>query len=279
MEIKSLQNTEINELVTVFNQSFSDYIVPFKITKEQLKNKIKSDNIKLGFSVGAFENNQLVGFILLGFDFINGNKGAYNAGTGVIPEKRGNKLTLKLMEHIIPKLKEQNMTNVKLEVITENEIAFKTYKKMGFEIIRELNCYKGQIKSEIDSKFKILPLKNYDWELLKLFWDWDPTWQNSISSAENIKDLNIAIGAFDSNLLIGYLIYNPNSNRIQQFAVKKEYRNQGVGKQLFQYISRENKNKFSIINIETNSLNTNAFLLNLGLVVYIKQYEMELSIQ
>jgi ribosomal protein S18 acetylase RimI-like enzyme len=279
VEIKSLHNTEINELVTVFNQSFSDYIVPFKITKEQLINKIKCDNIKLEFSVGAFDNNQLIGFILLGFDFINGNKVAYNAGTGVIPEKRGNKLTLKLQEHIIPKLKEQNVTNVKLEVITENQIAFKTYKKMGFEIIRELNCYKGQIKSEIDSKFKILPLKNYDWELLKSFWDWDPTWQNSINSAENINDLNIAVGAFDSNLLIGYLIYNPNSNRIQQFAVKKEHRNQGIGKQLFQYISKENKKEFSIINIETNSINTNNFLLNLGLVVYIKQYEMELNIQ
>jgi ribosomal protein S18 acetylase RimI-like enzyme len=169
MEIKSLKNTEINELVTVFNQSFSDYIVPLKITKEQLENKIKSDNIKLEFSVGAFENNRLIGFILHGFNFVNGNKIAYNAGTGVIPEKRGNKITFKLLEHIIPKLKEQNVTKIKLEVITENEIAFRTYKKIGFEIIRELNCYKGQINSKIESKVKIIPLKNYDWELLKSF--------------------------------------------------------------------------------------------------------------
>lgn len=278
MEIKSLKNTEINELVTVFNQSFSDYIVPFKITKEQLENKIKSDNIKLEFSIGAFENNKLIGFILHGFNFINGNKIAYNAGTGVIPEKRGNKITFKLLEHIIPKLKEQNVTKIKLEVITENEIAFRTYKKIGFEIIRELNCYKGQIKSKIESKYKIHPLKNCDWELLKSFWDWDPTWQNSISSAENTNYLSTVIGAFDSNLLIGYLIYNPNSNRIQQFAVNKEHRNQGVGKQLFQYISRENEKEFSTINIDTNSINTNDFLLSLGLDVYIKQYEMELKL-
>jgi ribosomal protein S18 acetylase RimI-like enzyme len=278
MEIKSLENIETNELVAVFNQSFSDYIVPLEITKEQLENKIKSDNIKLEFSVGAFENNRLIGFILHGLNFVNGNKITYNAGTGVIPEKRGNKITFKLLEHIIPKLKEQNVTKIKLEVITENEIAFRTYKKIGFEIIRELNCYKGQIKSKIESKFKILPLKNYDWELLKSFWDWDPTWQNSISSVENTNYLNVAIGAFDSNSLIGYLIYNPNSNRIQQFAVNKEHRNQGVGKQLFQYISRDNEKDFSTINIETNSLNTNAFLLSLGLEVYIKQYEMELKL-
>jgi ribosomal protein S18 acetylase RimI-like enzyme len=278
MEIKSLENIEISELVTVFNQSFSDYIIPLEITKEQLENKIKSDNIKLDFSVGAFEKNRLIGFILHGLNFVNGNKITYNAGTGVIPEKRGNKITFKLLEHIIPKLKEQNVTKIKLEVITENEIAFRTYKKIGFEIIRELNCYKGQIKSKIESKFKILPLKNYDWELLKSFWDWDPTWQNSISSVENTNYLNVAIGAFDSNSLIGYLIYNPNSNRIQQFAVNKEHRNQGVGKQLFQYISRDNEKDFSTINIETNSLNTNAFLLSLGLEVYIKQYEMELKL-
>jgi ribosomal protein S18 acetylase RimI-like enzyme len=203
---------------------------------------------------------------------------AYNAGTGVIPEKRGNKITFKLLEHIIPKLREQNVTKIKLEVITENEIAFKTYKKIGFEIIRELNCYKGQIKSKIESKFKILPLENYDWESLRSFWDWEPTWQNSISSVENTSNLNVMIGAFSSNLLIGYLIYNPNSNRIQQFAVNKEYRNQGVGKQLFQYISRENENEFSIINIEDNSLNTNNFLSSLRLKVYIKQYEMELKL-
>ncbi|WP_268846423.1 GNAT family N-acetyltransferase [Flavobacterium aestivum] len=278
MEIKSLQDTEIDELVTVFNQSFSDYIVPFKITKEQLKDKIKSDNIKLEYSVGAFEDNQLIGFILNGFDFINGNKIAYNAGIGVIPEKRGNKVTIKLFEHIIPKLKKQNVTKIKLEVITENEIAFRTYKKIGFEIIRELNCYKGHVKSEIKSKFKILPLKNFDWELQKSFWDWNPTWQNSINAAENISHLNIRIGAFDANSLIGYLIYNPNSNRIQQFAVNKDYRNQGVGKQLFQYITGENEKEFSLINIPVNSLNTNHFLSNLGLEVYIKQYEMELSL-
>jgi hypothetical protein len=73
MEVKSLENTEISELATVFNQSFSDYIVPLKITIEQLENKIKSDNIKLKFSVGAFENNRLIGFILHGFNFANGN--------------------------------------------------------------------------------------------------------------------------------------------------------------------------------------------------------------
>jgi ribosomal protein S18 acetylase RimI-like enzyme len=278
MEIKSLQNTEIDQLVTIFNQSFSDYIIPFKITKEQLKDKIISDNIKLEFSVGAFENNQLIGFVLYGFDCINGNKIAYNAATGVIPEKRGNKVTLKLFEHIIPKFKEQNITKIRLEVITENEIALRTYKKIGFEIIRELNCYKGHVKSEIESKFEIVPLKNYDWELLKSFWDWDPTWQNSISAAKNISNLNISIGIFDSNSLIGYLIYNPNSNRIQQFAVNKEYRNQGAGKQLFQHITGGNEKEFSSINIAADSSNTNHFLSNLGLELYIKQYEMELNL-
>ena len=278
MDIKTLYNINTNELVEAFNQSFSDYIVPLKITKEQLENKIKSENIKLEYSVGAFENNKLIGFILHGFDIVEGNKIVYNAGTGVIPEKRGNQLTLKLLEYIIPKLKEQNIIKIKLEVITENKVAFGIYNKIGFEIIRELNCYKGKINSEIESKFEVRNLKNYDWKLLKSFWDWEPTWQNAISSIENNKDLHSAIGVFDVDKLIGYLIYNPNSNRIQQFSVSKKNRNQGVGKHLFKYISQKNIAEFSTINVDCNSIETNEFLKRIGLEVYIKQYEMELSL-
>ncbi len=278
MNLKTLHNININQLVEAFNQSFCDYIVPLKITKEQLENKIKSENIKLEFSVGAFENNKLIGFILHGFNIVEGNKIAYNAGTGVIPEKRGNKITLTLLEYIIPKLKEQNIVKIKLEVITQNKVAYDIYNKIGFEIIRELNCYKGKIHSEIESTFETRDLKNYDWKILKSFWDWEPTWQNAISSIENNKDIYSAIGIFDFEKLIGYLIYNPNNNRIQQFAVAKKYRKQGVGKQLFKYISQKNNPEFSTINVDCDSIETNGFLKKIGFEMHIKQYEMELTL-
>jgi len=86
--IQTLENISTETLLDVFNLSFSDYIVPFCLTKEQLEDKIKSDGIDLSLSVGAFENDALIAFIFHGYDVIDYVKYAYNAGTGVIPSKR-----------------------------------------------------------------------------------------------------------------------------------------------------------------------------------------------
>ena len=95
---QTLENISTDKILEVFNLAFSDYIIPFCLTKEQLEDKIKSESIRLEFSVGAFENNQLIGFILHGFDVVDNMKVIYNGGTGVIPAKRGNKATAKKVE-------------------------------------------------------------------------------------------------------------------------------------------------------------------------------------
>ena len=101
MRLQILENIPYEKLLEVFNLSFSDYIVPLCLTQEQLEDKIKTDSIKLEFSVGAFEDNQLIAFILHGYDMIDNLKIVYNAGTGVIPAKRGNRLTKKLYEYVL----------------------------------------------------------------------------------------------------------------------------------------------------------------------------------
>ena len=45
MQFKSLENTSIADLVHVFNEAFSDYIIPMHLTKEQLLNKIIAESI------------------------------------------------------------------------------------------------------------------------------------------------------------------------------------------------------------------------------------------
>jgi len=165
---QTLENIAIEELLEVFNLSFSDYIVPFYLTKEQLEDKIKSDSIKLEFSVGAFQDNQLIAFILHGYDLVDQLKIAYNAATGVIPTKRGGKLTQKMYQHVLPILQENDIDKLLLEVITTNERAIKTYKNIGFKTIRELNCYKGAINiTNRKNDFEIRRLEAYNWPELQ----------------------------------------------------------------------------------------------------------------
>lgn len=279
MKITTLENSNTNEIVNCFNLAFSDYIVPLQLSKEHLETKIASENVQFSLSVGTFKNEQLIGFMLHCVDTINGEKILYNAGTGVIPTERGNNYTAKMYQFIIPQLPENNIGKIKLEVIAENRPALKTYQNIGFKVVRELHCYKGILElKETPSKFRILHLNAYDWAALKAFWDYVPSFQNGIMVMDNLFTTNISLGIFDDDVLIGYLIYNPISKRIHQFAVSKNYRNKGVATQLFQYIACNYSAEMGVINVDGDSIDTNKFLESVGLKYFIKQYEMEFKL-
>lgn len=278
--LKTLENITTEKLLEVFNLSFSDYVVPFCLTKEQLEDKIKSDSIKLEFSVGAFEDDQLIAFILHGYDTIDNLKIVYNAGTGVVPVKRGNKLTAKLYEFVLPILHENDIDKLLLEVITTNEPAIKTYKNIGFKIIREFNCYKGSLNTtNTNNDFEIRELEAYDWQKLHSFWDLKPSWQNSVTAVEKLKKTNISIGIYDGEKLLGYTIFNPEIKRIHQLSVDKNYRRKGVGRQLLAQIATNYGKDISATNIDNTSKETLKFFNDIGMNIFIQQYEMELPLK
>lgn len=277
--IETLQNTKTDQLLEVFNLSFSDYVVPFVLTKVQLEDKIKSDSVNLELSVGAFQNNQLIAFMLHGFDLVDNLKVVYNAGTGVIPEKRGQKLTSRMYAYLMPILHEKGIDNIQLEVISTNAVAIKTYKNLGFEMVRELNCYKGLL--QVSTKIEAVEIRNfdiYDWQKLKSFWDFKPSWQNAITAVEKLKSTNVSLGVYRDNNLMGYIIYNPTLKRIHQLAVEKTERNNGFGKMLLNAIATQYEKEISIINVE-DTLEMDTFMKKIGLNHFIKQYEMKISLK
>jgi ribosomal protein S18 acetylase RimI-like enzyme len=278
--LQTLENISTKRLLEVFNLSFSDYIIPVCLTQEQLEDKIKSESIKLELSVGAFEDNQLIAFILHGYDLINNLKIVYNAGTGVIPTKRGNKLTTKLYDYVLPLLHKNRIDKVLLEVITTNETAIKTYKNIGFKIVREFNCYKGSMNlTNANNSFEIRELEVYDWLKFTSFWDLKPSWQNSITAVEKLKKFNISIGLYENEKLVGYTIFNPKTKRIHQLSVDKNYRKRGIGRQLLEYISSNYGRDISIINVDNASKDTLKFMTDIEMKTFIKQYEMELTLK
>lgn len=277
---QTLENISTEKILEVFNLAFSDYVIPLSLTMEQLEDKIKSDNIRLEFSVGAFDNNQLIAFILHGYNQVDEVKQIYNAGTGVIPDSRGNKLTAKMYEYILPILQENNIDKIILEVITENKVAIKVYQKIGFKTIRHLDSFKGLINiSNTINDFEIRNLDRYDWQKLQHFWDFNPSWQNSISAVEKLKQYNISFGVYENEILLGYIIYNPKQRRIHQLSVDKNFRNRGIGRQLLKYISTNYESEISIINIDENAKEVPEFLYSVGIKDFIKQYEMELVLK
>lgn len=280
-KIDSLKNSKSEEIVKTFNAAFSDYFFPIEFTKEQFEHKLLIEGGSLDLSVGAFENDKLIAFILHFTNMSDSKLTIYNGGTGVLPDFRGNHLTSKMYEFIKPKLAENKINKMILEVLTQNSAAIKTYQNQGFEITRELNCFKGKlklIKEKISSKsYEIVELKEYNWDLFQTFWDYLPTWQNSIQTVNNLKEQNITFGIKSDDKILGYLIYNPNTKRIHQLAVHKDYRNQGLAQLLLNAVSQIDS-EISIINVDSRDEVLKKFLEKNGLNNYTSQYEMELEL-
>ncbi len=277
MEIKTLKGISAQEILNAFNESFSDYFIPFHLSQAQLESKMEADKVAPNLSVGVFENGQLIAFILHGFDIINNEKIIYNGGTGVIPNKRGIGLTKQMYQYILPSLKEKGIDKLILEVISENTQAIRSYQKSGYEVDRELICYKGEITLPLTSTdVEIKELPSYNWDILQTFWDTTPTWQNSINVVNELKASNTSLGAYYQNQLVGYLIYNPTSNRLQQIAIKKTFRQKKVATALIQQLCEKHGNTLSIINVDKASKPLNLFLEKVGLKSFIEQLEMKL---
>ncbi|GGG08154.1 hypothetical protein GCM10011344_05900 [Dokdonia pacifica] len=279
MEIKTLEGISKKEILNVFNDSFADYFIPFKLTEEQLASKMLADKTDLSVSVGVFENEKLIAFILHGFDTINNQKVIYNGGTGVIPKKRGFGLTKQMYFFILPILIEKGISKLMLEVIIENIQAIKSYEKSGYKINRNLLCYKGEVViTNTNSTIKIEKLQDYNWELMESFGDIQPTWQNSKNVINKLIYNNVSLGAYFENQLVGYIIYNPTNKRIQQIAVKKGFRQKKIASTLVLELINTFGNTISIINVDKSSKPINAFLHSIGLKTNLEQLEMELDL-
>jgi ribosomal protein S18 acetylase RimI-like enzyme len=280
MVIQDIHQIGLSELHRTFNKAFSDYVLPLHVTVKQLAENIRRDGIDFRFSAGAFEEGNLVGFILNSLEEWNGLKTAYNGGTGVIPDFRGQKLTRRMYAYLLPLLQQEGVQQCLLEVIAINQIAMRTYQAIGFEHNRSLNCYKANLKDLVELPAILHPgvqireMAAPDWELVQQFWDYHPSWQYSIASVKRLSGKISFLGAFEQEELLGYAAVTPHANRIAQFAVSPQHRGRGIGRALFRQIARQAGGPLVVINVDQASTDTNQFLRDLGFTCFIKQIEM-----
>lgn len=276
MEITTLENIRIDYITEILNQSFSDYIVPFQLTSQQLEYKIFTENIRLDLSLGVFYSGKLVGFMLHALNHTGEKLVAYNAATGVIPDFRGQGLVGKMYNYLIPKLKDLDVDHMVLEVIVGNQRAIRAYEKMNYRVNRTLDCFKGSFESDKKSSFlSIKQVENFKWDDFISFWSIKPSWQNSITTLEKSKDKITILCAYLEDELVGYIIYNAQTKRIQQIAVPTIHRRKGIATQLINAMTQSTGSKeLYAFNIDNSSSESTGFFKSLSLENNVSQLEM-----
>ena len=78
--------------------------------------------------------------------------------------------------------------------------------------------------------------------------------------------------------MVGYMIYNPKSQRLQQIAVMKNFRKKRVASTLIQKLSAEYGTSLVVINVDKGNQPINDFFEKIGLACFIEQVEMKREI-
>lgn len=281
---RSLKDESYNTLYTAFTKAFSDYQVNINLSPEAFPKMLKRRGYSAEFSYGAYDNDELIGFILNGIRKWNNKTTAYDTGTGVIATYRKRGITTKLFSHIKEMLIQNQVEQYLLEVIQSNSVAADLYLKQGFQITREFICYQAEITDinkvkSCDAIINSGQLDMVNWDQLESFWDFTPSWQNSVDSVMCAKEsLYMTIARLENNI-VGYGIIDLNTGDIPQLAVNREFRNRGIGHAILENLLGCTKsNHIRFINVEDRCETLNMFLRNISLKEITKQYEMVMSI-
>lgn len=281
IEIRPLAGTGFDEIADAFLEAFADYNISF--SRSQFKDMLKRRGADMGLSFGAFCEGRIVSFIINGIGNFDGAKCAYDTGTGTVKEFRGEGLTDRIFDYSLPFLAQAGVERYVLEVLQENVPAVRIYRRHGFAITREFDCYSMPKNSLYFSRRgctgefrrvaadEIASLSGFD--------SFMPSWQNSIESVKRGDDAMFCIAAYINGKAVGYGVAEPEYGDIAQIAVDREYRCRGVGSDILSVLVEACHGEMvRMVNVESGCIELASFLKKAGFTLACRQFEMQREI-
>jgi ribosomal protein S18 acetylase RimI-like enzyme len=279
-DCRFLSEDHFSRLHQKFVEAFSDYSRPFEFNERQFRNHIVLNAVDLNRSVGCYRSDQLIGFSLNGFGRWKGKSTVYDAGTAVVPNQRRLGASEAMFEMMIPLLRDTGVEQFLLEVITTNKPAVNLYKKLGFEIQRELLLLEAPGRLKIDGKpntdIALREIGAGDLPSLSNLCDAMPSWQNSNEAIQRSEQIKKLVGAFIGDRCVGYVVFSSGLGRVAQFVVDKKHRSLEVGTRLLMAMQDDLAEgcKMQVLNIDSAAADTVEFLMSRGFERVLSQYEM-----
>jgi ribosomal protein S18 acetylase RimI-like enzyme len=204
LEIIPAAKFTIQELTDLYNQTRVDYLVPMPMSVDRLAEYIRDFDVDLTCScVARADDGQVLGLGMLG---IRENR-AWITRLGVLPNTRRSGAGAALMDYMLEKAGTLDLEETHLEVIKNNEPAYRLFLKKGFRdtdeylvLRRAPHAISEPLASSVkwlDSDEALQTLRNYPNHL---------TWINALESMANAPDVQGA-RIWLSNGGTGWLVY------------------------------------------------------------------------
>ncbi len=273
MTVKNLSHITFDEVLDCFLLAFENYFVKMPSDRNYYKERWRAAKVDFNFSYGMFDKGRLVGFIIHAIDKRDGMLTAFNTGTGVIPEYRGNRIVKSIYTYALKDLGENGIEKSTLEVIKKNETAIRSYKSIGFKVCKNYKCFTGAVSIENCDPFELkeIALKNVDWKKLpnQEFYSWD-------FQKETILERNYTFyHVLNRKEPESFFIFDPENNYVAQFDILNS-ENQGWNR-LFSAI-KHISGTIKVINVDERLKDKLDYIGFIGLENSVDQFEMELKI-
>lgn len=210
---KDLQDVSSTVIAECFNEAFADYPIRMEMNAQTIDGLFQKDNVDRSLSFGAFEDNDMIGFIFNSHAEYDGKNAVFDVGTAVVPSYRNQHVFSGLFAYAVKRIRERSIDRYYLEVLCENKDAIRIYKKKGFKITRKMAVYAADKNCrDIDRTFKMIGLDHSDilYKCPKI--NVRPSFEHSDSVLMQNPDLYQTI--YDDTRGFNYCVFDKNKGHI-----------------------------------------------------------------
>jgi ribosomal protein S18 acetylase RimI-like enzyme len=279
--VRFLSRTPFDRIHRTFQEAFADYATGAGAVPENvLHNRAIKNGLDLDLSAGAFAGDDLVGITLVGVDRFAGLPSAYDIATGIVPAYRGQGLAGRLVDLIVPRLRERGLERFVLEVLRDNQPAVRAYSAAGFSVTRRFECFElardDFVAGETLTAVRVISTDREALAEAREWIDQEPSWENSFNSIARIPDDLLVLAAEFEGTTAGVLAYYPALGWIMNVSVRPGMRRSGVASRLVAELVRRTpaRESFKLNNVLDTDEATLAFLRSRGFRFVLGQFEM-----
>ena len=241
--------------------------------------------VNFDLSVGAFYNDQMIGFALMGTGIFKNKMSIHDCGIGTIPTYRNQGVSSGILHYFVSQFPTKSSIKYSFVTVKPRELKEsigRICEKAGYIYDGDLYSYK------LTSKKAFTPINSQKFDIREIHqpnWPAYHQWQRSCAAWERTQEAitinaphEIFLEAYHQNSLVGFLIGDPRYGKISQIGVQPAYEKEIVFFELIEHFHKIAPHKYlRMLNISTQEIYLIETLQKLGFKKIIELEELKLS--